>query len=191
VRRKPVFLADIVVSSGEQLKEQLLAQGLAPSEVLLKYCWPRYAPPKEAGIASMPKSENLRAQFERLVEMHGVAPSGFPMPVGTVRSTNGEFVGYILEYVPGVTLESILAGGMFEEARRQLEAVEATVAKLHTKALAHGDLNPSNIIAADDGRTLLIDPVPHPGGGRLLQDDICLEALRRRIDEAFPAPPAG
>ena len=182
--RRPVFLADITIASGSELKDRLLEQGLAPDEVLFKYCWPRYAPPLEHGIRSLAKSENLGAQFARLVALHREVPTAFPMPVGTVRSAEEEFVGYLLEYVPGYTVRELLSAGMIEEARRQIDVVEATMARLHAKELAHGDLNTSNIIAADDGRTLLIDPVPYPGSGKVLQDDICIRQLRRSIEDA-------
>ena len=90
---------------------------------MLKYCWPRYAPPPDAGIMSSGKSENLSAQFARLIAMHHEAPASFPMPVGTVTSTNDEFVGYLLEYVRGETLQTLLSLGMVNKARRQLEIV--------------------------------------------------------------------
>jgi septin family protein len=40
------------------------------------------------------------------------------------------------------------------------------------------------VIAADDGRTLLIDPVANPGFGAKLQDELCLEQIKKEIDEA-------
>jgi len=185
--RRPRFVADIVIASGGELKDRLLEQGLSPEEVILKYCWPRYAPPREAGIRSMAKSENLGAQFGRLIALHREAPAAFPMPVGTVSSAEGEFVGYILEYVPGETLRTLLAMAMLGEARRQLALVETTVSKLHAKGMPHGDLNPSNIIAADDGRTVLIDPVANPRAGTLLQDALCLAQMRQEIEAGSTA----
>ena len=47
---KPSFLVEIVVSSGEEIEQRLAEQGLAPEEIVLKYCWPRYAPPAGSGI---------------------------------------------------------------------------------------------------------------------------------------------
>ena len=72
---------------------------------------------------------------------------------------------------------------MIDEARRQLALVEATVAKLHAKSLPHGDVTAANVIAADDGRTLLIDPVASPGPGTRLQDELCLAELRDEIEK--------
>lgn len=181
---RPIFLADIAIAGGDELEERLLEQGLSPDDIILKYCWPRYAPPPGSGIRSMVKSENLVAQFERLIALHRAAPSAFPMPVATVRSTGGEFVGYLLEYVRGDTLQALISLGALDEARRRLGVVEATVAKLHARGMPHGDLNPSNIIAADDGRTLLIDPVANPGSGTTLQDEICIGQIRRQIEAA-------
>ena len=43
-------------------------------------------------------------------------------------------------------------------------------------------LDTSNIIVADDGRTVLIDPVANPGPGTKLQDEICIGDIRRQID---------
>ena len=102
-------------------------------------------------------------QFERVVAMHCAAPSSFPMPVGRVKNSNGEFAGYILEYVRGETLQTLISLGHDEEAKRQLDVVRRVVEKLHKKAMPHGDINASNIIIADDGRTVLIDPVANPG----------------------------
>ena len=70
---------------------------------------------------------------------------------------------------------------MRAEAARQLELVRKAIEKLHARSVPHGDLNASNIIAADDGRTLLIDPVPYPKPQLLLQDELSLEELGRLV----------
>ena len=179
---KPIFLVEIVVSTGAEIGQRLAEQGLAPDEVVLKYCWPRFAPPADSGIRQIGKLENLGVQFERLIAMHRAVPSSIPMPVGAVRSPEGELVGYVLEYTAGDTLETLISIGLIDEAERRLRLVEETIAKLHAASIAHGDVNPSNVIAADDGRTLLIDPVPVPGPGAKLQDGLCIGEIRRRID---------
>ena len=184
----PIFFSDIVVNDGSELKRELLRQGLSPDEVILKHYWPRFAPPADAGIRAIAKSENLRLQFDRLVAMHRVTPSSIPMPAAIVKSSQGEFAGYLLEHVEGDTLDSLISAGQTDEARRQLELVEKALEKLHAKSLPHGDVNASNIIVADDGRTLLIDPVASPGPGAKLQDAICLEQIRRQIDEGPGEP---
>jgi serine/threonine protein kinase len=181
--QKPPFLTEIVVSSGAEIEQRLSEQGLAPDEIVLKYCWPSFAPPAESGIRVIGKLDNLGQQFDRLVAMHRVVPSRIPMPVGVVKSAEGEFVGYVLEYVSGDTLEVLLSLGLVDEAERQLGIVEETLEKLHAKSIAHGDVNTSNVIAADDGRTLLIDPVAVPGSGTTLQDELCVAEIRKRIDE--------
>jgi len=177
-RRRPVYVVDIALANGAELRERLLEQGLAPDEVIFKYFWPRYEPPADSGIRSFVKSENLGLQFERLIAMHQEAPSAVPMPLATVRNVDGELVGYILERVEGETLQALIDFGALDEARRRLDAVQRTVAALHAKSLPHGDLNASNIVAADDGRTLLIDPVGNPGPGTKLEDELCLRKLR-------------
>jgi len=182
--RRPLFMLDIVASDGEELARRLVEQGVACDEVILKYCWPRYAPPPAAGLRAIAKSEPLVLQFERLIAMHREVPSSFPMPVATVKSPDGAFAGYLLEYVEGETLRTLVAAGMILEATRQLALVEALVARLHAKSLPHGDINPSNIIAADDGRTLLIDPVARWSSGLELQDRMCLAQVRRQVEEA-------
>jgi serine/threonine protein kinase len=179
---KPSFLVEIVVSSGEEIEQRLAEQGLAPEEIVLKYCWPRYAPPAGSGIRVISKFESLGQQFDRLIAMHRVVQSAIPMPVGVVKSSEGEFVGYVLEYAEGDTLETLLGLGLLDEAQRRLAIVEETLEKLHAKSIAHGDVNPSNVIAADDGRTLLIDPIPVPGSGARLQDELCVAEIRSRID---------
>jgi aminoglycoside phosphotransferase (APT) family kinase protein len=184
VRDRPIFFRDIVVADGSELEQGLLAQGLSPDEVILKYWWPRFAPPPEAGIRAISKSEHLALQFDRLVAMHRVVPSSVPLPAAVVRSPEGEFAGYILEHVNGETLHELITAGMIDESRRQLGNVEQTIGKLHAKSLPHGDVNPSNIIAADDGRTLLIDPIAKPGSGAKLQDELCLREIHRQIDGA-------
>ena len=179
---KPIFLIELVVSSGSEIEQRLAEQGLSPGEIILKCCWPRYAPPVDSGIRVIGKLENLGQQFERLIAIHRAVPSSVPMPVGVVKSLEGEFVGYVLEYTRGDTLETLISLGLLEEAERRLGIVEETVEKLHRKSIAHGDVNPSNVIAADDGRTLLIDPVPVPGPGMKLQDELCIAAIRTRIE---------
>jgi hypothetical protein len=180
--RRPCFTIELMVNDGSELRDRLLKEGLDPDEVMMKYWWPRYAPPRDSGIRAKGKSESLSAQFERLIAMHREAPSRLPMPVASVKSPDGEFAGYILEYVEGVTLRSLVDDGMLAEARRQVDLVEETVRRLHAKGLPHGDLNPSNIIAADDGRTVLIDPVAHAGPGTRLQDELSIAELRQQLE---------
>jgi hypothetical protein len=179
VPRRPRFVVDVELKDGTELVDRLREQGVAPDEVVFKYFWPRFAPPADAGILSLYKAENLGGQFERLIAMHRVVPSGIPLPVGMVRNTDGEQVGYLLEHVDGVTFQSLLEAEAFEEARRRLAVVERNVGKLHAKSIAHGDLNAYNVIASDDGRTLLIDPIPNPGSGAMLQDELLLDELRK------------
>ena len=176
-------MVDIALGSGAELNDRLLEQGLSPDEVIFKYFWPRYAPPADSKIRSFVKSEQLGAQFERLIAMHHEVPSSVPMPVAAVRNVEAEFVGYILEYVGGETLQTLIELGAHAAVRRQLDAAELTVARLHAKSIPHGDLIPSNILAADDGRTLLIDPVANPGPGTKLQDEICLRQMRELVPD--------
>jgi tRNA A-37 threonylcarbamoyl transferase component Bud32 len=180
-RRGSIHVVDIVVADGAELKLRLLEQGLDCDEIVFKYHWPRYAPPRSSGIRSLVKSEHLRPQFDRIAEMHGIVPSSIPLPVAHVRNPDGDFVGYILEYVEGVTLHELIADGMLAEAARQLERVEQTVERLHAKSVVHGDLNPTNVIAADDGRTVLLDPLPFPKPQMRLQDELLLEDLRGKV----------
>lgn len=179
--RRPVFVVDVALASGAELRDRLVEQGLAPDEVIFKYFWPRYEPPADSGIRSFVKSENLGLQFERLIAMHLEAPSAIPMPLATVRNVDGELVGYLLERIEGETLQTLIDFGALDEVRRRLDAVTRTIAALHAKSMPHGDLNASNIVAADDGRTLLIDPVGNPGPGTKLEDEICLRQLRELI----------
>ncbi len=180
-RRRPGFVVDITLASGAELRDRLLAQGLSPDEVVFKYFWPRYAPPADSGIRSFVKSEHLGQQFDRLIAMHHEVPSAVPMPIGTVRNVDAELIGYLLERVEGETLQTLIDLGALDEARRVLDAVEGIVARLHAKGTPHGDLNPTNIIAADDGRALLIDPVANPGPGTRLEDELCLRQLRELV----------
>lgn len=180
--RKAIFVSDIVIADGGELRGKLLEQGLDRDEIVFKFLWPRYAPPASAGIRSILKSDHLAQQFDRLVEMHRVARASVPMPLAAVGNTDGDFIGYILEYVEGLTLAEIIQAGALDEAQRQLERVCQAVRKLHAKSAFHGDINAANIIAADDGRTLLIDPVAYARPQMKLQDELCLEELRRQIE---------
>jgi serine/threonine protein kinase len=180
---KPIFYRDIGIPGGEELRDALLEQGLSPDEVILKYCWPSYAPPEGDGIRAIANYESLGLQFERLIAMHRVTPAHIPLPLAKVTSEQGEFAGYLLEYVSGDTLGDLISFGMIDEARRQVALVEAAVAKLHAKSLPHGDVTAANVIAAHDGRTLLIDPVASPGPGTRLQDELCLAELRAEIEK--------
>jgi serine/threonine protein kinase len=177
--RSSSHVVEIVIAEGAELKSRLLEQGLDCDEIVFKYHWPRYAPPASAGIRSLVKSEHLRPQFERIEEMHGIVPSSIPLPVAPVRNPDGDFVGYILEYVEGVTLHDLLVDGMLDETQRRLDRVAEAVAKLHAKNVVHGDLNAANVVAADDGRTVLLDPMPFAKPQLKLQDELCLEELRR------------
>jgi len=185
-RRRAIFVSEIVIADGGELRGRLLEQELDRDEIVFKFLWPRYAPPPSAGIRSISKPDHLRQQFERLVDMHRIVPSSVPMPLAAVLNGDREFVGYTLEYVQGVTLTEIVQAGAFDEARRQLGRVRRAVGKLHSKSIVHGDLNGANIIAADDGRTLLIDPVPHAKPQLKLQDELCLDELERQIGPADP-----
>jgi serine/threonine protein kinase len=175
-------VVDVALDSGLELSDRLREQGLAVDEVIFKCFWPRYVPPATSGIRSLVRSENLGLQFDRLVAMHRQVPSCAPAPLATVRNVDGALVGYLVEYVSGETLLTLIQLGARDEARRQLRAVEGAVARLHAKSFAHGDLTPANIIAADDGRTVLIDPVANPGPGTMLQDEICLREIWALID---------
>lgn len=179
--RRPRFVVDIELADGAELVDRLRAQGLSPDEVVFKYFWPRYAPPADAGIQSVLKTEQLGAQFERVLEMHLVVPSAVPQPAGVVRNSDGELVGYVLERVEGETLADLVTRGALAEGRRHVERVERIVAKLHAKGIAHGDLTAANVIASDDGRTILIDPVPTPGPGTMLQDELLLGELKALV----------
>ena len=185
-RPRAIFVSEIVIAGGAELRARLLEQGLDRDEIVFKFLWPRYAPPPTAGIRSILKSDHLRQQFERLVEMHRIVPSSVPMPLAAVLNDDREFVGYILEYVEGVTLAEIVQAGAFDEARRQLGRVRQAVRKLHAKSVTHGDLNGANVIAADDGRTLLIDPIAYAKPQMKLQDELCLDELERQIQLADP-----
>lgn len=184
---RPRFVVDVELSDGTELVACLREQGVAPDEVVFKYFWPRFAPPPDAGILSLYKTENLAGQFERLIAMHRVVPSGIPLPVGMVRNMEGEQVGYVLERVEGDTLQSLLELGMHEQARATFAVVERNIAKLHAKSIPHGDLNPYNVIASFDGRSLLIDPVANPGPGTALQDELSLAELRKLLSAASAA----
>ncbi len=189
-RVRSIHVVEIVIADGSDLERRLVEQGLDPGEIIFKYHWPRYAPPAGAGIRSLVKSEHLRPQFGRIVEMHSILPSSIPLPVAPVRNPDREFVGYILEYVEGVTFAELLRMGMLDEAGRQLDRVHEVVAKLHARDVVHGDLNPGNVVAADDGRTVLLDPAPFSRPRLALQDELCLEEMGHRLGPTGQAPPA-
>jgi tRNA A-37 threonylcarbamoyl transferase component Bud32 len=83
----------------------------------------------------------------------------------------------VVERVDGQTVGQLVDRGLLDEARRCLGRVEAVVARPHARSLPHGDLTMANIIAADDGRTVLIDPVAVAQRGTALQDELCLRHL--------------
>ena len=190
-RARSIHVVEIVIADGSELRRRLVEQGLDPGEIIFKYHWPRYAPPVGVGIRSLVKSEHLRPQFERIVEMHAIVPSSIPLPVAPVRNPDREFVGYILEYVEGVTFAELLRMGMLDEAGRQLDRVREVVSKLHARDVVHGDLNPGNVIVADDGRTVLLDPAPFAKPGLALQDELCLEEMGRALGRRGETPAAG
>jgi hypothetical protein len=180
-RPRAAFIVDIALADGAELPGRLREQGIAPEEVVYKYFWPRYRPPADSGIRSLVKSEHLGLQFERLVAMHREAPASVPLPIASVTTSDRELVGYLLEYVEGETLQALIARGELGRAGAHLDAVERTMARLHARSLPHGDLTPANILVADDGRTLLIDPVANPQPGTTVQDELCLKELRELV----------
>jgi RIO-like serine/threonine protein kinase len=60
--------------------------------------------------------------------------------------------------------------------------VRDVVARLHGKNVVHGDLNPWNVVVADDGRTVLLDPVPFAKTELALQDELCLDEMGRQVE---------
>ena len=93
--------------------------------------------------------------------MHAIVPSSIPLPVAQVRNPDREFVGYILEYVAGRDVQRAAPDG---DARRGEAAARPRARSggegSTAKNVVHGDLNPWNVVVADDGRTVLLDPVP-------------------------------
>jgi len=98
--------------------------------------------------------ERLRREVELLLRLR------HPNVIGVLDADTTAVPPYFtMEYVPGETLERLLADGPFEE-RRALElfsALAMAVAAAHAVGVLHRDIKPGNVIVEPDGTPRLID----------------------------------
>jgi serine/threonine protein kinase len=104
-------------------------------------------------------SEEQRQRFER--EARLMAQVVHPNIVTVFdRGSIDDRDYFVMEYVEGKSLESLLAtGGPLPagQARRVLAAVLQALAFLHEKGVVHRDLKPSNVLIDSDGQVKLTD----------------------------------
>lgn len=99
-------------------------------------------------------------QFEALEEIYRAAPENVARPI-KIKVEGGKVTGYEMEFVEGVSArEFIEKNGLLPEELRQ--KIRAAVDSLHQKGVAHGDLNPGNVMITPDGQIKFIDPFPYP-----------------------------
>jgi eukaryotic-like serine/threonine-protein kinase len=68
----------------------------------------------------------------------------------------------VREWIPGISLRDVLLQAPLDAERSVLvtHAITEAVAALHAAGIVHGNVGPSAIIIADDGRVVLTDPHP-------------------------------
>jgi serine/threonine-protein kinase len=86
---------------------------------------------------------------------------------------------FVMEYVPGVTLRTLLSHGSVPEGEvlRHAAQLVSALEYAHTKRLIHRDIKPENILIADDGSVKVID--------------FGLASMAQRLDAASPTPLRG
>lgn len=155
---------------------------------------------EEVTLTVVPRSAftDVRAAGERLKEELEVARRIFADGFATVLGgeAGGEALSVTTRWIMGIDLRALLAFGPppLEGAMRVLWEVGDTLSSLHGQGLAHGNLQPGNVILEPDGRAMMVGyrPAPLQELGRAATSDPrgpAYAAPERRDDEAVT--PAG
>lgn len=98
-------------------------------------------------------------QFESLEKLYKAAPENVAKPIRIIKEGD-KVVGYEMEFVEGMSAREFIEknGSLSEELRQK---IRTAVDNLHQKGVAHGDLNPGNIMITPDGQIKFVDPFPY------------------------------
>jgi tRNA A-37 threonylcarbamoyl transferase component Bud32 len=113
--------------------------------------------------------DRLRREHRVLQELHALAPGLVPRPLDHFQEWEHEFL--VTEFVPGVPLYQLLArtnpylmpvpeeklAGYFSQCRAILTQLAGALDRLHELGYRFGDVNPWNMLIAEDGALRLID----------------------------------
>ncbi len=114
-----------------------------------------------AGTVAVTQDDELvtTMQFEALEGLYRAAPENVAKPIGIIREGD-KIIGYEMEFVDGMSAKEFIEknGSLTEELRQK---IRTAVDNLHEKGVAHGDLNPGNIMITPDGQVKFIDPFPY------------------------------
>lgn len=92
----------------------------------------------------------------------------------------------VMEYVSGRRLREALFSSDRDEVARLTAALGASVARLHTSGIMHGDLTTSNVVIRD-GSLVLIDFGLSISSGRVEDHAVDLRLVKETITGAHPA----
>lgn len=149
----------LLKGTGEELASPTVVSTTppAPEKTFIKYA-AGSSRPERFGITYRSGGEE---EFNRLKQLYEVAPDNVPRPIRVMWDSEAVVPESIeMEFISGITAERYIKmnGSLPEGIKRQIkDAVE----KFHKNGLAHGDLNPTNIIITPDGKVKFIDPVPY------------------------------
>lgn len=120
--------------------------------------------------ADMTATEQLRAEWQVLAELHDLSPGLAPEPVAYLRVWEHEFL--VMEYIKGISLTSLVArqhpvllagktaddfAVFYDRAQRILAAIGRALDRLHELGYFLVDVSPSNVLIAPDDSVRLID----------------------------------
>lgn len=102
-------------------------------------------------------NERLHSEFRILERLRQAGCDRVPVPSELAKHGSG--VALICEFIPGTTLAQMLGSGRlpiaeFLDIAQQLVAA---VIEVHSADVIHKDINPSNIVVADNGDVTLVD----------------------------------
>jgi len=119
-----------------------------------------------------------RAEFEALSRLYAADPEHVARPIDLNTDSDGNVVGYDMEFIEGPNLFEYLQehGFLPEGASAQ---IRDALKVFHASGVVHGDVNPKNIILTTNGTIKFVDPV---GFGKINPDD-----LKRYIDADMEA----
>lgn len=99
-------------------------------------------------------------EYNALINMYNANPQNIVKPINVVKDAKGNVIGYDLEKLQGKTLYDYVQNKKLTD--EQFQKITDIIKGLHQKGLAHGDINPNNIMVLNDGNIKLIDPIGYP-----------------------------
>jgi len=173
--RKPTTLrAHIVVHDEHSLINEMKKLGIHDKEVFFKY-----RRGKEIFARQIKKNRHRRTRFtpdlieteyDMLRALYRAAPENVAAPICLVRDRDGEVIGYLVEYINGDRLSSLMLESSsrclpMDERVEMMKEVVGIMNRLHEAGVGHGDLYYRNMLRdRKDRRVKLVDPITHPDG---------------------------